>query len=514
MYHLCCFASVGPDRLWVRIDWVRIDWVRIDLNGRVHPDYHAAAWSGNRLIVGNDGGVWSTTDRGQIWQDHNATLSTLMFFSGSLHPTDPNFILGGLRDFQISIRTGSNNWLAIPEFGDREWGEAEVALSSSHSNTDWMAAWIWGDINRTTDGGKTSVEADLGIDKTASAFVAPVRKSPSNDNVFLTGTNRVWRTDNFFNSAAPTWVPNGPAALPNRQGSPATILTIAYAPSDTTCSTYAYGTLGGQIQLTRDGGKTWTNVDQNNLPARGVNGLAFDRTNPNVLYAAISSFDDARLGKPGHVFKTTNALATSPSWANISPPQDQPFNVIAVDPVNPHVVYAGSDIGLWRSNDGAATWVRQEPDVGMPIAPVYDIQINPATGRTVAFTYGRGAFALGPELVSVIPSPDSGATYAAGPLVPGAWAQASGAQLSGVTLNSQDLAAADPNNAPANLNGVEVRASGVPALLYSVSSGRIAFQVPPGIVGAVTIQVLRDGIPSNALRTTVVPPDPASLLQR
>ena len=97
--------------------------------------------------------------------------------------------------------------------------------------------------------------------------------------------------------------------------------------------------------------------------------------------------------------KTTNALSDSPSWVNVSPPMDMPFNVVAVDPTDPRVVYAGSDVGLWRSVDAAATWVRMGPDTGLPHAPIYDIKINPTTNRTVVFTYGRGAFALEPEVV-------------------------------------------------------------------------------------------------------------------
>jgi hypothetical protein len=165
--------------------------------------------------------------------------------------------------------------------------------------------------------------------------------------------------------------------------------------------------------------------------------------------------------------------------------------------INTNTLYAGSDDGLWRSTDGATTWVRQGPDVGVPTANIYDIKINPATGTTVAFTYGRSAFALGPELFSVMPSPDAGATYAAGTLVPGAWARVQGAQLAGVTASS------DPDNPVANLNGVEVRVNGVSVTIYGVSPAQIAFQVPAGLSGPVTIQVLRGGVPSNNLAVTV-----------
>jgi photosystem II stability/assembly factor-like uncharacterized protein len=371
-------------------------WTAVAPNYPLHPDHHVIAWSGNRLIDGNDGGLWSSTDGANTWQNHNATISTNMFLSGALHPSNPNFILGGIKDFSISIRNGASTWVILPEPSrGGEWGEAEVALSSSSPDTDWMAGEGFGVINRTTDGGMTGMEADQGIDMTGAALVAPVRKCPSNDDVFLTGTNRMWRSNNFFSGATPTWVSNSPAdtyPYPNTIGAPNTILSIAYVASDPACNTYAYGTRIGAVSLTRDGGNTWTDLDPSKtLPPRPVNGLAFDPTNPNVLYVGLSSFDDATPGQPGHVFKTTNALSSAPAWVNVSPPLNQPFNVIAVDPANPAVVYAGSDTGLYRSVDGAARWRKQN---GLPNAPIYDVKINPNTGQTVVFTWGRGAYAL------------------------------------------------------------------------------------------------------------------------
>jgi photosystem II stability/assembly factor-like uncharacterized protein len=208
----------------------------------------------------------------------------------------------------------------------------------------------------------------------------------------------MWRTNNFFSSVAPVWEANGsphPFGQPGALIAPGTILTIAFASHDAGCNTYAFGNRGGQIHLTRDGGRTWKDLDiSRGLPARPVNGLAFDPTNAQTLYAVLSSFEVATPGKPGHVFKTTTALSDAPTWTNVSPPWDQPFNVIAVDPAKPQLVYAGSDIGLWLSHDGAQSWLRVRPEDGVPNASVYDIQINPAAHGTIVFTYGRGAYQL------------------------------------------------------------------------------------------------------------------------
>ena len=79
-------ASCGAPPAWTNVT---------PASTSIHPDHHALAWAGTRLIDGNDGGVWSTADLGASWQNHNAGLPTNMFFSGARHPADPNFIVGG-----------------------------------------------------------------------------------------------------------------------------------------------------------------------------------------------------------------------------------------------------------------------------------------------------------------------------------------------------------------------------------------------------------------------------------
>ena len=160
---------------------------------------------------------------------------------------------------------------------------------------------------------------------------------------------------------------------------------------------YAYGTRNGDVRLTRDGGASWTDLDPlKSLPARPINSLAFDPANPNRMFAAISSYDAATPAKPGHIFRSDNALSATPTWTRVGPPDqpfaDMPFNVIVVDPRDSRIVYAGSDNGLWQSVDGGTTWTKVGHESGLPPVTVHDIQINAATGKTVIFTYGRGAF--------------------------------------------------------------------------------------------------------------------------
>ena len=172
------------------------------------------------------------------------------------------------------------------------------------------------------------------------------------------------------------------------------ISALAFAPLDKTCGTYAFATAAGLLRLTQDGGDNWTDLDGNNtLPKRYVTELVFDATNSNVLCITLSGFDEGTPKKPGHVFKTTNALEEAPVWVNVSPPVNIPHNTIVVNPAKPAEVYVGTDLGVWESNNGGDSWTHSGPDNGMPNVAVFDLQINPTTNRLVAFTHGRGAFA-------------------------------------------------------------------------------------------------------------------------
>lgn len=359
----------------------------------LHMDHRALSWAGNRLLDGNDGGVASTIDRGDTWQVHNATFAITQLFSGALHPTDPQMVLAGSKDNGCLTWGGETSWTGFRGRHGHGACEGAVALSSRHPDTDWMAAAAFGEVNRTLDGGVTFTRVVGGIAEPVAAVTADVRKCPANDDVFLTGNTRLWRTNDFFSAPNPTWSLNGPENAGD-------VRAIAFAESDPDCNTYAFGTKAlspneGRIWLTTNGGRSWKNIASADLPSRTVSSLAFNPREPNTLYAAYSNFDAD--GRSRHVFKTTNAQAASPAWTNVSPPENRPENVIIVDSANPSIVYVGSDVGIWRSIDGATTWNHMGPEVGMPNVPVHDLKIHPLTREVYAFTFGRGVFVRSPQ---------------------------------------------------------------------------------------------------------------------
>ena len=113
----------------------------------------------------------------------------------------------------------------------------------------------------------------------------------------------------------------------------------------------------GSLRVTRNGGASWSDFDpRDDVPARAVTAIAFSPVDPNVAYVTLSSFDEWQPGRLGHVFKSTNALSSSPAWTNVTPANTNiPFNTILVDPAAPSTIYAGADNGMWASADAGVT---------------------------------------------------------------------------------------------------------------------------------------------------------------
>jgi hypothetical protein len=377
-------------------------WAEISRTGDrqhgIHLDQQTLAWVGNRLIVGNDGGLWSTTDDGGTWTDHNTSLAITQFYKGAVHPTNPNFAVAGSQDNGFEKWTGADAWQLVAPFDG-----LDAAISSSQPDTRWALTTQFLAISRTAIAASGRIglaPAGNGIDLTNAGFGSGFEKCPANENVFIADTNMLWRTTDFFSAPlfpGPTWSANSPEmgeCGPGTSGA-GCIAALAFAASDATCSTYAFATGDGRLRRTVNGGSTWDDLDVGNaVPDRWVTDLAFDSTDANTLYVTLSGFDEGTPGQPGHVFKTSSALAAAPTWLNVSPPVNQPHDTIAVDPIASQVVYVGTDIGVWKSTDGAGTWIHMGPESGMPNVAVFDLEIHPTVRRPFAFTHGRGAFVL------------------------------------------------------------------------------------------------------------------------
>lgn len=364
----------------------------------IHADQQSMAWAGKRLIVGNDGGVWSTKNGGKHWRDHNAGLGTIQFWGGALAPTPGLLAIGGTQDNGTAVWTPTAmTWRGVIR-GDA----GSAVISPTLPQTHWAIAGkgrgleIW----RTLNAGTTlepvgdNLPAEI---REKSAIASPFVHCPVSHDIVLYADKMLWKTTNLFAShpGQPTWTSNSAEAADR-------ITAVAFAASDATCQTYAIGRKGSLLMTTAGGQTPWRDLDPNNtLPQQKVpKGLAFDPRTPSTLYVIYARFA-AGLGERGRVFRTANALDSVPVWTNVGPQNlssDVPYNSIALDPVDPRIAWVGTDLGVWRGrwNDGLApmSWHHYGPESGLPNVIVHDVKVHAASRQPVAFTHGRGAFLL------------------------------------------------------------------------------------------------------------------------
>lgn len=360
-----------------------------------HPDQHVLAWvptfdpSIFRLIAGHDGGISSRLDNSGSWSSHLKNLSITQFYKGAVDPNDSSIILGGSQDNGTEVYNGNPSWKVV-----RGGDGFSCAIAASQSANNWAVSHQQSSglsIFRTTDGGKNLTSASFGIDSSTISFFIDFEKHPGNDDIFVAGAINLWRCENFFSATTPSWNANSPV-LQKSDGTDAEITAIAFAPSDALGRIYAYGTEDGQLRITTQGGGGWADLDAGDaVPGRYISGIAFSPSNPQEIYVTLSGFDEGTLGHPGHVFRTTNALASNSTWLNVSPPANLPIDCIAINPTDASSIFVGADFGVWTSSNSGQTWNHLGPLAGMPNVAVFDLRFD-KTGMLTAFTHGRGAF--------------------------------------------------------------------------------------------------------------------------
>src|SRR5581483_8157825 len=227
----------------------------------------------------------------------------------------------------------------------------------------------------------------------AVLFYAPMALGPGNPNTVYFGTDRLYRSNNRGDLM--TVVSQASITNPGSTGSP--ISTIAIWPQGDNIR--MVGLQNGQIWATATGSSTLVNITSASFPAnptgstsnKFVGRAMIDPNNKDVAYIALSYYAPAGQG----IWKITNLTSAAvtggatPNWAaagNGIP--SIPINAFAIDPLNSNNLYAGTDIGVYFSNDGGANW--SPFGTGLPRVAVFDLQIQPTSRLLRAGTHGRG----------------------------------------------------------------------------------------------------------------------------
>jgi len=388
----------------------------------VHIDFHAL-WidpeEPGRMWVGEDGGVAVTYDRGESWEPVR-NLPIGQFYQVFHDSREPFYYLGGgLQDngtWYGPSRTREpsgilpDDWRML-SFGDAYWvvphpEVVDVFLSEYQAGgilrTD-MRTRRQLDVNpqpRRNDGGPAE-----GLEFRFN-WNAPIVASPHDPNKVYFAGNVVFESTDFGDSwraISPDLTTDDPAkqgtaggpVWPENTTAEYHCTIISFAESPVEPGVLWAGTDDGNLQLSRDGGESWTNVVDNvgvgdvGVPADSpVSHVEPSRTAAGTAYAAFDRhmLDDFR----PHVYKTTDFGA---SWQRITDGLGEQAWVWVVreDPKNPDLLYAGTELGLYASFDAGDSW-RKLHLGNLPTVAVHDVLIHPRENDLILGTHGRAIY--------------------------------------------------------------------------------------------------------------------------
>jgi hypothetical protein len=370
-----------------------------------HPDQHALLLTAGKVVIGNDGGVYSRplsdTQPYGDWSDLNDTLHNLQFYdarAGKL-PDGSTGAIGGLQDNGTLVNTSTASQSVEPAGGDGFY----VIVDPKNAN-NWVGEYVDGTEYSTQDGGHTFSyfvsptcvgQATLGLTPRADCdpnarFVTPMIPDQEVATTWLTGGEFVWVTTNGWNTSCTPTSCDWTAVYDTGAGHAVTALTSANNGSVIYAAWVAGGGNPGPAfasGIATNYGGTWHQIDMSSLPSRLVAGLTVDPRNPAHAYAVFQGFSRRFIpgGGVGHVFETWDGGA---SWTDISGNLPD----IASDAlVLSHGVLAlGTDAGVFTAFEfgGAHTrWARLGS--GLPTVVVDDLTPGP-DGYVYAATHGRG----------------------------------------------------------------------------------------------------------------------------
>jgi photosystem II stability/assembly factor-like uncharacterized protein len=348
------------------------------------------------IYFGSDGGIWKSINGGSNWTSlNNSTFSATQFMGIALHPLDRNYFLGGTQDNGTQflapngtswIRSdGGDGGFAVidqnsPSFNNvtayhTYYNSTNAQIGFSRATTTDAATgdpnWgsLLGCVSQPAPNPPISNNGIQCADSTL--FYAPMVGGPGNPNTLYFGTNRLYRSTDKG-----TTMTDVSGTLPAR------VSAIAVSPQDD--NVRLVGLTSGGLYASFTNTNTMTNVT-GAVPARYIGRVAIDPTNANVAYAALNGYG---LSAGQHVWKTTN-FKTGSTWVpagNGIP--DVPVNAFVVDPQNAQMLYAGTDIGVFRSTDGGANWTPFSEN--LPRVAVFGMEIQPIHRVLRIATHGRG----------------------------------------------------------------------------------------------------------------------------
>ena len=352
-----------------------------------HPDH---------IILGHDHGLFFSYDRAKSWL-HMNNLPITEFYAIAVDLAKPYNIYGGNQDnaavFGPStsrIEPGAPNlwkYLYLDPWGG---GDGFVTLPDpTDTNKVYYFSGRTVFLKNLADGTQINVTPEINSADGGLRYnwMVPFIISPHDPKTLYYGANKLLKSTD----QGAHWEVISPDLStqpgPDKRGNVpyGTLTTLAESPLQ---SGLIYGgTDDGHVQVTQDGGKSWTLINQG-LPNKWVSRVTASQYDAGTVYVSLTGYREDDFEK--YLYRSKDYGKTwSPLSGNLP---SEPVNVIKEDPQKPQILYVGTDLGAYVTLDGGKSW--HSLCNQLPTAAVYDLVVHPRDHELVIGTHGRSIFVL------------------------------------------------------------------------------------------------------------------------
>lgn len=382
--------------------------------GGIHPDHHAwwiSPTDPNFILDGNDGGMGITRDRGRSW-NFNENLPVGQFYHINVDNSIPYNVMGGLQDNGSWIGpayTWTNGGIRNYYWNNVGGGDGFDVMPDL-DNPDWVFSMSQqGNLQRYNykTGERWFIKPpDLDTTKKLRFnWNAGIAQDPFDNSTIYFGSQFLHKSTDkgaSWQIISPDLTTNDPVKIDQSNNGGLTLditgaenycTILAIDPSAKNRNVIWVGTDDGNVQLTRDGGKTWTNF-RGKIPGMPVGAwvpqVRASRYNEGEAFIVAN---DYRRGdfKP-YIFRTTDFGKT---WTNMLVNKNIDGYALCVlqDPVEPNLIFVGSEHGLWVSFDNGNSFQHWKND-DFPAVSTFDLAEQEREGDLVIATFGRAVWVV------------------------------------------------------------------------------------------------------------------------
>lgn len=363
---------------------------------------------GRHMMIGSDGGLYITWDGGKT-VTHYPNIPLGEIYIVETDDAEPYNIYVGLQDHDAwkgpsnswSGRIGNEDWNIIGLWDgmytrvdpqDNRWVYVTTQFGAHHRVDQYLGERV-----------RIEPQAAEGAPPYRFCWTTPLELSPHNSQVLYTGGQMLLRSldrGDHWEEISPDLTTNDSAKIAGK-GHMMYCTITSISESSVKAGVIWVGTDDGRVHLTKDHGKTWTEMTDKIAALGGKRNYWVTR-----VVASPHDAGKAYVCKSGYknddfspmVFNTTDFGST---WTMITKGlSEAPVNVIAEDPNRKDLLYLGNDHGVFISFDGGLNW--QSFRNNMPVVPVKDLKVHPRENDLVIGTYGRGAYIANVSLIQQI----------------------------------------------------------------------------------------------------------------